>query len=129
MKIKSSTSAHEILMYYISHPKEKRSKEADEQLSFAYQKFPFFSEILNFSPKYGTLMINHIFNNLKIKLYHPGQLIWNLNEIVSSMFIVLEGTVIINKSKKLSTHQTRRHSYKSAICILLDKRESKTRII
>ena len=111
MKIKSSTSAHEILMYYISHPKEKRSKEADEQLSFAYQKFPFFSEILNFSPKYGTLMINHIFNNLKIKLYHPGQLIWNLNEIVSSMFIVLEGTVIINKSKKLSTHQTRRHSY------------------
>ena len=110
MKIKSSTSAHEILMYYISHPKEKRSKEADEQLSFAYQSYPFFSEILNFSPKYGTLMINYIFNNLNIKLYHPGQIIWNLNEIVSSMFIVLEGTVIINKSKKLSTHQTRRHS-------------------
>ena len=110
MKIKSSTSAHEILMYYISHPKEKRSKEADEQLSFAYQSYPFFSEILNFSPKYGTLMINYIFNNLNIKLYHPGQIIWNLNEIVSSMFIVLEGTVIINKSKKLSTRQTRRHS-------------------
>ena len=111
MKFKSTSSAHDILMYCISQQKEKRSREVNERLSFAYQNFPFFSQILSLSPKYGTLMINHIFNNLKIKIYHPGQIIWNLNEIVASMFIVLEGTVIINKSKKISNHQSRRHSH------------------
>ena len=111
MKFKSTSSAHDILMYCISQQKEKRSREVNERLSFAYQNFPFFSQILSLSPKYGTLMINHIFNNLKIKIYHPGQIIWNLNEIVASMFIVLEGTVIINKTKKISNHQSRRHSY------------------
>ena len=111
MKFKSTSSAHDILMYCISQQKEKRSREVNERLSFAYQNFPFFSQILSLSPKYGTLMINHIFNNLKIKIYHPGQIIWNLNEIVASMFIVLEGTVIINKTKKISNHQSRRHSH------------------
>ena len=58
MKFKSTSSAHDILMYCISQQKEKRSREVNERLSFAYQNFPFFSQILSLSPKYGPLIIN-----------------------------------------------------------------------
>ena len=99
-------SAREIIEYCIYHPKIKRTNNMNQKLFIYFQNLNFFQNILK-KEKYGNLMAWNITINLTFKLYEKGDMIWNINDIINSMFIIIEGQVKIIDFKSNKLNQRR----------------------
>ena len=87
-------SAKEIIEYCIYHPDMKRTNNMNQKLFIYFQNLNFFQNILK-KEKYGNLMAWNITINLTFRLYEKGEEIWNINDMINSMFIIIEGQVKI----------------------------------
>lgn len=99
MQVTSKTTGKEIINFCIYHPEIKRTKIMNEKLFFLFQTFDFFQNLLR-KEKYGNLMVWNIISHLTFKKYEKGQIIWNENDIITNMYIIIEGKVKIYKSLK-----------------------------
>ena len=99
-------TARQIIEYCIYHPETKRTKNMNQKLFFYFQNLNFFQNILK-KEKYGNLMAWNITINLTFKLYEKGDMIWNINDIINSMFIIIEGQVKIIDFKSNKLNQRR----------------------
>ena len=105
MQVTSKTTGKEIINFCIYHPELKRTKIMNEKLFFLFQTFDFFQNLLR-KEKYGNLMVWNIISHLTFKKYEKGQIIWNENDIITNMYIIIEGTVKIYKSLKKNNKET-----------------------
>ena len=87
-------SAKEIIEYCIYHPNIKRTNNMNQKLFIYFQNLNFFQNILK-KEKYGNLMAWNITINLTFRIYEKGEEIWNINDMINSMFIIIEGQVKI----------------------------------
>ena len=91
------TTGKDIINYCIYHPEIKRTNIMNEKILFFIQTFDFFQNIIR-KEIYGNLMVWSITTHLTFKEYKKGEIIWNVNDIIKSMYIIIEGTVKIYKN-------------------------------
>ena len=98
-------STNELIEYIVYHPKIKRTQKLNEKLFFDFQKLKYFRNILQ-KEQYGNLMLWNLTTHLQFKLYEKDDIIWNINDIINSMYIIIEGQVeIINIKKEKLNHK------------------------
>ena len=93
----SKTTGKDVINFCIYHPEIKRTNIMNEQILFYIQTFDFFQNIIR-KEIYGNLMVWSITTHLKFKEYKKGELIWNINDTIKNMYIIIEGTVKIYKN-------------------------------
>ena len=120
-------SAREIIEYCIYHPKIKRTNNMNQKLFIYFQNLNFFQNILK-KEKYGNLMAWNITINLTFKLYEKGDMIWNINDIINSMFIIIEGQVKIIDFKSNKLNQ-RRLTITELISSIKNEKDNNIKII
>ena len=97
MQMTSKTTGKDVINFCIYHPEIKRTNIMNEQILFYIQTFDFFQNIIR-KEIYGNLMVWSITTHLKFKEYKKGELIWNINDTIKNMYIIIEGTVKIYKN-------------------------------
>ncbi len=94
----SKTTGKDVINFCIYHPEIKRTNIMNEKILFYIQTFDFFQNIIR-KEKYGNLMVWGIISHLTFKQYDKGETIWNINDTIKDMYIIIEGTVKIYKNK------------------------------
>ena len=132
----SKTTGKDVINFCIYHPEIKRTNIMNEQILFYIQTFDFFQNIIR-KEIYGNLMVWSITTHLKFKEYKKGELIWNINDTIKNMYIIIEGTVKIyknilnkkndkNKEKLISENNLYEHNIKNINSIKESYYEKKT---
>jgi hypothetical protein len=120
-------SAREIIEYCIYHPKIKRTNNMNQKLFIYFQNLNFFQNILK-KEKYGNLMVWNITTDLTFKLYEKGEEIWNINDMINSMFIIIEGQVKIVEFK-INKLEQRRMSIREILSVIKNEKVNNINII
>ena len=71
----------------------------NDYLYFHFITFPYFANIIE-SNKLGDLMYRYLIKVMNFRLVAPSNPIYKVNEMVTSMFILLEGTAVAYKPPK-----------------------------
>ena len=74
----------------------------NDYLYFHFITFPYFANIIE-SNKLGDLMYRYLIKVMNFRLVAPSNPIYKVNEMVTSMFILLEGTAVAYKPPKKYT--------------------------
>ena len=88
----------ELMKIYRKPHKERTHKDYDI-LSSDLKNLSFFKKLQQ-EHLYGELMFRTMVRRMEIKIFEPGEPIYRVKEPISSMFIVLEGKVVVYKPPK-----------------------------
>ena len=88
----------ELMKIYRKPHKERTHKDYDI-LSSNFKNLSFFKKLQQ-DHLYGELMFRTMVRRMEIKILEPGEPIYRVKEPISSMFIVLEGKVVVYKPPK-----------------------------
>lgn len=111
---------NETIKQLITKPPTSRTQHDNDYLYYHFIHFPFFTGILQSNNNnLGDLMYRSIINCMSFKTYQPGTSIYKPNDAITSMYIIIDGSVNVYKkpSKKHKQHipkpNTRSLSYNS----------------
>lgn len=112
----------ERLIQILLKNKKYRTTQDNQYLIQNYEHFSSFQKILK-NYKEGELMLESIFKKLDLVLYEPGKVIYSSNDIISSMFYILYGSVKIirNVLTSLASPKRKRFSPKKSPKKMHDK--------
>ena len=101
----------ELKRIYNKQHKDRTHKDYDI-LSSNLKNLKFFKKLQQ-ENKYGELMFRTMIRRMEIKQFEPGEPIYRVKEQISSMFIILEGKVVVYKPpKEYKLRQNKKHETK-----------------